>query len=52
MVKKQKHILSRLSKVLRCELTNTERLKVSALAVIEIHARDVIEYIYKSSMYC
>lgn len=49
MFKKQKNILTKLSKVIRSDLTNTDRLKVVALIVIEVHARDVIEYMYKSS---
>lgn len=51
MFKKQKNILTKLSKVIQSNLTNTNRLKVVALIVIEVHARDVIEYIYKSSEY-
>jgi len=50
MYKKQKNILTKLSKVVRSDLSSTERLKVVALIVIEIHGRDVIEYMYKSSM--
>lgn len=51
MFKKQKNVLTKLSKIIRGDLTNTERLKVVALIVIEIHGRDVIESIYKSSKY-
>lgn len=50
MYKKQKNILTKLSKVIRGDLSSTERLKVVALIVIEIHGRDVVEYMYKSSM--
>ncbi|VVC43185.1 Dynein heavy chain, domain-2,Dynein heavy chain domain,Dynein heavy chain, domain-1,Dynein heavy chain, P- [Cinara cedri] len=49
MLKKQKHILIKLSKVIRGDLSNTDRLKVKSLIVIEIHARDVIEMLYKSN---
>jgi len=50
MYKKQKNILTKLSKVIKSDSTSTERLKVVALIVIEIHCRDVVEYMYKSSM--
>ncbi|XP_008181522.3 dynein heavy chain 2, axonemal [Acyrthosiphon pisum] len=49
MYKKQKNILTKLSKVVRSDLSSTERLKVVALIVIEIHGRDVVEYMYKSN---
>ncbi|XP_060835340.1 dynein axonemal heavy chain 2-like [Rhopalosiphum padi] len=49
MYKKQKNILTKLSKVIRSDLTSTERLKVVALIIIEIHGRDVIEYMYRSN---
>lgn len=52
MFKKQTKILTKLSKVVQSAfLTNTERLKVTALIVIEVHARDVIEFLYKSSKF-
>jgi len=50
MYKKQKNILKKFSKVIKSDSTNTERLKVVTLVVVEIHCRDVIEYMYKSSM--
>lgn len=50
MYKKQKNILTKLLKVVRSDLSSSERLKVMALIIIEIHGRDVVEYMYKSSM--
>jgi len=50
MYKKQKNILTKLSKVIRNDLPSTERLKVAALIVTELHGRDVIEYMNKSSI--
>jgi len=50
MYKKQKNILTKLLKVVRSDLSSSERLKVVALIIIEIHGRDVVEFMYKSSM--
>lgn len=49
MFKKQTNILTKLSKIVRNDLTNSERLKVVAFITIEVHARDVIENLYKLS---
>lgn len=51
MFKKQKNILTKLFKIIQSNLSNTERLKVMALTIIEIHARDVIEILYKAGKY-
>lgn len=50
MYKKKNHILTKLSKLIRSDLPCTERLKVVALIITETHGRDIIEYMYKSSM--
>ncbi|XP_050531221.1 dynein axonemal heavy chain 2 isoform X2 [Daktulosphaira vitifoliae] len=47
--KKQKTILSKFSDAIRGNLPKTVRLKVVALVTIEIHARDVIEKMYKTN---
>lgn len=47
--KKQKHILSKFSDAVRGDLKKVDRLKVVALVTIEIHARDVVDKMYKSS---
>lgn len=51
MFKKQKNILTKLLKIIQSNLNNTERLKIIALIIIEIHARDVIEILYKTGKY-
>lgn len=51
MFKKQKNILTKLLKIIQSNLNNTERLKIIALIIIEIHARDVIEILYKAGKY-
>ncbi|XP_029784654.1 dynein heavy chain 2, axonemal [Suricata suricatta] len=50
MKKKQVSMLSRYSEAIRGNLTKIMRLKVVALVTIEIHARDVLEKIYKSGL--
>lgn len=52
MFKKQTSILTKLTKIVRSTTDNSERLKVTSLIIIEMHARDVIEHIYKSSKCC
>ncbi|XP_050431508.1 dynein axonemal heavy chain 2 [Adelges cooleyi] len=47
--KKQKKVLSKFSDAIRGNLPKTARLKVVALVTIEIHARDVIEKMYKNN---
>lgn len=49
--KKQKKILSKFSDAIRGNLKKIDRLKIVALVTIEIHARDVIDKMYKSSKY-
>lgn len=49
MFKKQKYLLTKLSKIVRYDLAKTDRLKVTNLIIIEMHSRDVIENMYKSS---
>lgn len=51
MFKKQTNILTKLTKIIRSTVDNSERLKVTSLIIIEMHNRDVIEHIYKSSKY-
>lgn len=45
----QNAILAKFSDAVRSNLTKIQRLKVNALVTIEIHARDVIESMYKKS---
>lgn len=47
--KKQKKILLAFSDVIRGELTKVDRLKIVSLITIEVHARDVIDKMYKTS---
>lgn len=47
--KKQNKILQKFSEAIRGNLTKIQRLKVVALVTIEIHARDVIDRMYKVS---
>lgn len=47
--KKQKKILSKFSDAIRGNLNKIDRLKIVALVTIEIHARDVIDKMYKTS---
>ncbi|XP_071165421.1 dynein axonemal heavy chain 2-like [Mytilus edulis] len=48
MKKKQVTSLNRYSEIIRSNLTKMQRLKVTALVTIEVHARDVIEKLVKS----
>ncbi|XP_035155786.1 dynein axonemal heavy chain 2 isoform X7 [Callithrix jacchus] len=50
MKKKQVSILSKYSEAIRGNLTKIMRLKIVALVTIEIHARDVLEKLYKSGL--
>ncbi|XP_046433182.1 dynein axonemal heavy chain 2 [Neodiprion fabricii] len=45
--KKQNQVLTKYSEAIRGNLNKLQRLKLKALVVIEIHARDVIEKMYK-----
>ncbi|KAF6211132.1 hypothetical protein GE061_014246, partial [Apolygus lucorum] len=47
--KKQMQVLLKFSDAVRSELTKLQRLKVVAIVTIEIHAKDVIERLYKSN---
>lgn len=47
--KRQNQALARYSEAVRGKLDRLQRLKFKAIVVIEIHARDVIERMYKSS---
>lgn len=47
--KRQNQALSKYTEAIRGELTHLQRLKFKAIAVIEIHARDVIEKMYRAS---
>lgn len=51
MFKKQTNILTKLTKTIRSTANYSERLKITSLIIIEMHARDVIEHTYKSSKY-
>ncbi|XP_050440794.1 dynein axonemal heavy chain 2-like [Adelges cooleyi] len=46
---KHKHALTKLSQSIRRDLTRTTRLKLVSLVAVEIHAKDVIEQLYKSN---
>ncbi|XP_014244414.1 dynein heavy chain 2, axonemal isoform X2 [Cimex lectularius] len=46
--KRQSHILSKFSEAIRTNLPKVQRLKIVALVTIEIHARDVIDKLYKN----
>ncbi|KAL2765787.1 dynein axonemal heavy chain 2 isoform 1 [Daubentonia madagascariensis] len=50
MKKKQVSILNKYSEAIRGSLTKIMRLKIVALVTIEIHARDVLEKLYKSGL--
>lgn len=45
--KKQNKVLQKFSEAIRGNLTKIQRLKVVAIVTIEIHARDVIDKMYK-----
>ncbi|XP_068978772.1 dynein axonemal heavy chain 2 [Bombus flavifrons] len=47
--KRQNQALSKYTEAIRGELTHLQRLKFKAIAVIEIHARDVIEKMYRAN---
>ncbi|CAK9808028.1 Dynein axonemal heavy chain 2 [Anthophora quadrimaculata] len=47
--KRQNQALSKYSEAIRSDLSRLNRLKFKAIAVIEIHARDVIEKMYKAN---
>lgn len=49
--KKQKKILFAFTDAIRGELTKVERLKIVSLVTIEVHARDVIDKMYKTSKF-
>lgn len=49
--KRQRQVLSMLSDMSRRDLQKIQRLKVNALSIIEIHAKDVIDKMYKSSQF-
>ncbi|XP_046389338.1 dynein axonemal heavy chain 2 [Ischnura elegans] len=46
--KKQNQVLSKFSEAVRGDLTKLQRLKIVSLVTIEIHARDVIDRLYKT----
>ncbi|XP_077169770.1 dynein axonemal heavy chain 2 isoform X1 [Paroedura picta] len=48
MKKKQVSILNKYSEAIRGNLTKIMRLKIVALVTVEVHARDVIEKLYKT----
>lgn len=50
--KKQKKLLTRLSEISRQSLQLQMRLKTNAIITIEIHSRDIIDKMYKSSELC
>lgn len=47
--KKQNQTLDKYSETIRSDLSKLDRLKFKAVIIIEIHARDVIEKMYKMS---
>lgn len=47
--KKQNQALAKYSEAIRGNLSKLQRLKFKAIVVIEIHARDVIEKMYRIS---
>ena len=49
MKKKQRLVLEKFSEAIRSNLTKIQRLKINALVVIEVHQRDIIEKLYKTS---
>lgn len=49
--RKQDQALGRYSEAVRSDLSKVDRLKFKAIVVIEIHARDVIERMYRTSEY-
>jgi dynein heavy chain len=49
--RRQNQALNKYSEAVRGNLDKLQRLKFKAIVVIEIHARDVIEKMYKSSKF-
>lgn len=49
--KRQKKMLLKFSDAIRGDLAKIDRLKIVSLVTIEIHARDVVDHMYTSSMY-
>ncbi|XP_031370853.1 dynein heavy chain 2, axonemal [Apis dorsata] len=47
--RRQNQALSRYSEAIRSDLTHLDRLKFKAIVVLEIHARDVIEKMYRAN---
>nr|CAD7438227.1 unnamed protein product [Timema bartmani] len=47
--RKQNQVLSKFSEAVRGTLTKQQRLKIVALVTLEIHARDVIDKMYKAN---
>nr|XP_034179953.1 dynein heavy chain 2, axonemal [Osmia lignaria] len=47
--KRQNQALNKYSEAIRSDLTQLDRLKLKAIVVIEIHARDVIEKMYRAN---
>lgn len=47
--RKQDQALDKYSKAIQSDLSKLDRLKLKAIVVIEIHARDVIEKMYRMS---
>ncbi|XP_032178402.1 dynein heavy chain 2, axonemal isoform X8 [Mustela erminea] len=50
MKKKQVSVLNKYSEAIRGSLTKIMRLKIVALVTIEVHARDVLEKLYKAGL--
>ncbi|KAF7236750.1 Dynein heavy chain 2, axonemal [Varanus komodoensis] len=50
MKKRQVSMLNKYSEAIRGNLTKIMRLKIVALVTVEVHARDVIERLYKSGL--
>ncbi|VCW54296.1 unnamed protein product, partial [Gulo gulo] len=50
MKKKQVSVLNKYSEAIRGSLTKIMRLKIVALVTIEVHARDVLERLYKAGL--
>lgn len=47
--RKQNQALDKYSQAIQSELTMVDRLKIKTIIVIEIHARDVIDKMYRMS---
>lgn len=48
MKKKQVMMLNKFSEAIRSNLTKIQRMKINGLVTIEVHARDIIEKLYKA----